>query len=62
MTFCPFTTNPIPAPLFRLPVRPSDSNGLKEGSSLMVDKITTVARARNPITLQKEKIYGVWMT
>jgi mRNA interferase MazF len=44
--FCPFTTNPTPAPLFRLPVKPSDGNGLQEGSSLMVDKITTVARTK----------------
>ncbi len=46
MTFCPFTTNPTPAPLFRLPVKPSDGNGLKERGSLMVDKITTVARSK----------------
>ena len=46
VTFCPFTTNPTPAPLFRLPVTPSESNGLKEGSSLMVDKITTIARTK----------------
>ena len=46
VTFCPFTTNPTPAPLFRLPVTPSDSNGLNAGSSLMVDKITTVARTK----------------
>ena len=46
VTFCPFTTNPTPAPLFRLSVKPSESNGLKEESSLMVDKITTVARTK----------------
>ncbi len=46
VTFCPFTTNPTPAPLFRLPVKPSDGNGLREGSSLMVDKITTAARTK----------------
>jgi mRNA interferase MazF len=46
VTFCPFTTNPTPAPLFRPPVKPSESNGLKGGSSLMVDKITTVARTK----------------
>lgn len=46
VTFCPFTTNPTPAPLFRLPVKPSDDNGLNEASSLMVDKITTVARTK----------------
>lgn len=46
ITFCPFTTNPTPAPLFRLPVKPSQRNGLREESSLMVDKITTVPRAK----------------
>ena len=46
ITFCPFTTNPTPAPLFRLPVKPSDRNGLREESSLMTDKITTVARVK----------------
>lgn len=46
ITFCPFTTNPTPAPLFRLPVKPSDRNGLREDSSLMADKIATVARVK----------------
>ena len=46
VTFCPFTTNPTSAPLFRVPVKPSERNGLKEGSRLMVDKITTVARTK----------------
>ena len=46
VTFCPFTTNPAPAPLFRVAVQPSQRNGLKERSSLMVDKITTVARTK----------------
>ena len=46
VTFCPFTTNPTPAPLFRLPVEPTEDNGLKEGSRLMVDKITTVAKSK----------------
>jgi mRNA interferase MazF len=46
VTFCPFTTNPTPAPLFRLPVKPSEHNRLKEESSLMVDKITTVPKTK----------------
>jgi mRNA interferase MazF len=46
ITFCPFTANPTPAPLFRLAVKPSVHNGLKEESSLMVDKITTVIKAK----------------
>ena len=46
ITFCPFTTNPTPAPLFRLPVKPSEHNGLREESSLMADKVTTVASVK----------------
>jgi mRNA interferase MazF len=46
VTFCPLTTNPTAAPLFRVPVKPSERNGLKEGSSLAVDRITTVARTK----------------
>lgn len=44
VTICAFTTDPTKAPMIRLPVIPDDANRLKEPSSLMVDKITTVAR------------------
>lgn len=46
ITICPFTTDPTEAPLFRLLVEPSSENGLRSASSLMVDKITTVPKAR----------------
>lgn len=46
ITICAFTTDPTRAPLFRLPVEPSERNGLKVGCSLMVDKITTVPKAK----------------
>ncbi len=46
VTVCPFTTNPVDAPLVRLLIEPSDDNGLDEPSRLMVDKLTTVPRAR----------------
>lgn len=46
VTVCPLTTDPIEAPLFRLPVEPSEQNGLKARSRLMVDKLTTVPRAK----------------
>ncbi len=46
ITICAFTTDPTDAPLFRLEVMPSERNGLREPSRLMVDKITTVAKAR----------------
>jgi mRNA interferase MazF len=44
VTVCPFTTNPTPAPLFRIVVEPSEANGLAVVSRLMADKLTTVAR------------------
>lgn len=44
VTVCPLTTNPIEAPLFRLPVEPSEPNGLDQLSFLMVDKVTTTPR------------------
>jgi len=46
LTVCIFTTDETDAPLFRLPVNPSDSNGLRVTSRLMVDKITTVSKER----------------
>jgi mRNA interferase MazF len=45
VTVCPFTTNPVEAPLLRLPIDPSASNGLEQPSRLMVDKVTTVPRS-----------------
>ncbi len=45
VTVCPFTTNPVDAPLVRIPIKPSEDNGLDRPSSLMVDKITTVPRS-----------------
>lgn len=46
VTVCAFTTDPTAAPLIRLPVDPDERNGLRERSSLMVDKITTVPRSK----------------
>jgi mRNA interferase MazF len=46
ITFCPLTTNSASAPLFRLPIEPHAKNGLKIPCSLMVDKITTVAKTK----------------
>ena len=46
ITICVFTTDETEAPLFRLPIRPSERNGLREVSRLMVDKLTTVSRDR----------------
>ena len=44
VTICAFTTDPTAAPLFRLPIEPTDVNGLRSPSHLMVDKITTVSK------------------
>ena len=46
VTICAFTTDPTDAPLFRLAVIPDPGNGLRSTSRLMVDKLTTVPRAR----------------
>ena len=46
ITVCPLTTNPADVPLFRPSVSPSDGNGLKSPCRLMVDKITTIPRAK----------------
>jgi len=46
ITICAFTSDPTEALLFRLPVAPSERNGLRVSCRLMVDKITTVPKAK----------------
>ncbi len=46
ITVCPLTTHLVDAPLIRLPFEPTRQNGLHTPSHLMVDKITTVAKAK----------------
>ncbi len=46
ITLCVFTTDDAAAPLFRLPINPSEGNGLHAESRLMVDKLTTVSKDR----------------
>jgi mRNA interferase MazF len=41
-----FTTDPTEAPLLRMLVEPTDRNGLSSASRLMIDKVTTVPKAR----------------
>lgn len=43
---CAFTTDPTDAPLFRLLIKPSESNGLRSVCRLMVDKVTTVPKTK----------------
>jgi len=42
VTVCPLTSYLIDAPLFRLSIEPSQTNGLKTTSQIMVDKISTL--------------------
>jgi mRNA interferase MazF len=46
ITICAFTTDPTDAPLLRMLIEPSDRNGLANASRLIIDKITTVPKAR----------------
>src|SRR5437667_10320811 len=46
ITVCAFTTDETEAPLFRLAVMPNERNGLRAACRLMVDKITTVPKAK----------------
>ena len=46
ITICAFTTDPTEAPLFRLLIEPTETNGLRAPCRLMVDKITTVPKAK----------------
>jgi mRNA interferase MazF len=43
---CPLTTDPTPAPIFRLPAQPGPQSGLRSPCRLMVDKVTAVPRKR----------------
>jgi len=46
ITICAFTTDPTEAPLFRLPIVPTEGNGLRAPCRLMVDTITTVPKTK----------------
>ena len=48
ITVCPAArrTERLDAPLIRLPIEPSERNGLKTASHVMVDKITTVSKRK----------------
>ena len=46
ITVCAFTTDDTDAPLFRLPVKPNERNGLHAACRLMVDKINTVPKTK----------------
>ena len=46
ITICALTSDPTDAPLLRLAVEPNQANGLRTTSRLMVDKITTIPKAK----------------
>jgi mRNA interferase MazF len=46
VTVLPITSELRDTPLFRVDVEPSDANGLRKKSQVMVDKAQTVARAK----------------
>lgn len=46
ITICPFTTHAVDAPLMRLPIEPSERNGLRSASHVMIDKVTTVSNKK----------------
>ncbi len=44
ITVCALTSNPLEAPLLRIVVEANDTNGLRQTSRLMVDKISTLPK------------------
>jgi mRNA interferase MazF len=46
VTICPITTHAVDAPLMRLAIGPSERNGLRAASQLMIDKMTTVSKTK----------------
>ncbi len=45
VTVCPLTTHRVEAPLIRLDVEPTATNGIERPSHIMIDKVTTMPRA-----------------
>ena len=43
---CPFTTELVSSPLFRIDVPPTGANGLERPSQIMADKILTIRREK----------------
>jgi mRNA interferase MazF len=51
LTIAPVTSTIVDAPLFRVTIEPTVTNGLRVVSQIMVDKLTTVRRERVAQTL-----------
>jgi mRNA interferase MazF len=70
VTLVPVTSTLVDAPLFRLTVAPSPGNGLRALSQIMIDKVTTIARARigpsighveDDLLLQVNRALALWV-
>ena len=70
ITVVPVTSTIVDAPLFRLTITPSPGNGLRALSQLMIDKVTTVPRARlgptigrveDDVLLQVSRALALWV-
>ncbi len=46
VTVCPLTTDTVDVPLLRIPLEPDSAYGLSTPSRVMVDKVTTMPRAK----------------
>ena len=46
VTVCPLTTDTVDVPLLRIQLEPDSDNGLSTPSRIMVDKATTMPRAK----------------
>jgi len=46
ITICPLTSDPTEIPLLRIPVPAGPATGLAQPSRIMVDKVTTMPRAK----------------
>ena len=46
ITVCPITSHDLDAPLLRLEIHPDDWNGLRQVSRVMIDKVSSLSRAK----------------
>jgi mRNA interferase MazF len=46
VTVCPLTTDAVDVPLLRIQLEPDSANGLSTPSRVMVDKVTTMPKAK----------------
>ena len=70
VTILPLTSVLRDAPLFRLRVEPSEQNGLRGTSEVMVDKVTTIPREKagevfgsleDEYVREAERLLAVWL-